>query len=86
MDGIAGSGTLHGFPHHIEQTRIHVDRLVSAPIPQHPVQFIKTRTVELAIDLVGNRGCFLRMHMLDAQGARVSIGDRIADMIDGHQA
>ncbi|ENN87375.1 hypothetical protein RHSP_26902 [Rhizobium freirei PRF 81] len=65
-----------GFPDEVEQTRVHLGRLVLAPVAQDTVQLFQTVRIELAIALVSDDGLFAGMDVIDLQAAGFTAGLR----------
>ena len=75
-DLIAGAGAAIGLPHHIEEARIHVRRLVASPVAQEPVQLLQHAAVVLAIHQICRRNVLAGVRVVKINRARVAIGDR----------
>ena len=79
MDRVLRADLPVRLPDNIEEAGVHARRLVATPVPQEPVQFFKGIAIKTAIILVSNSQRFLGMHVLERQGPRLAIGNRIAN-------
>ena len=77
MKRAAGPGLALNLPGDVEQARIHFGRLVKPPVPQGPVELVERLADIAAITPERDGREFLGVHVLDADAARVAIGNGI---------
>ncbi|MND60151.1 hypothetical protein D3C80_513720 [compost metagenome] len=69
MDVILGATAPIDFPDEIEKTRVHLCRLVLAPVTQEIVDLLKTLGIEAAVTLERNFGLFAGMDEVELEAA-----------------
>jgi hypothetical protein len=77
MEGLGRAHRPLNLPRDVEEARVHADLFVSPPIAQRPVQLLQGGAVILAMPAEGDRDLFLGVHVADADGARIAIGDSV---------
>ncbi len=66
-----------GLPHGVEQARVHLGRLVDAPVAQEPVELLQGRPVVAPVAAERDGGALLGVGVEDRERAGVAVGDRI---------
>ena len=64
LDVVRRTALMIRFPHQIEQPRIHLGRLVAAPVAQDDVDLAQTFRIVAAVALVDDLGLFVRVQVL----------------------
>ena len=77
MYGLARAGGAVHFPEQIIQTRIHLRRLVAAPVTHHPVELAQAAAVIAPVTAEGDADALAGMHLDDLEGAGIAVGHRI---------
>ena len=72
-DLIARASVPIGFPHNIEEARVHVGGLVTAPIAQEPVQLFQNPAVILAINEIGGGNVFACMGVVEIDRPSIAV-------------
>jgi hypothetical protein len=63
VDRLARADRAVDLPDDVEEARLHLGRLVGAPVAQEPVQLLEPALVVIAVALEGDRGVFLGVRM-----------------------
>jgi len=66
-------------PDHVEQTRIHVNLFVLAPVAKEPVKFLERLLVVPAVTLVSYRNIFVSVNVVKGERAGVAVRDRAVE-------
>ena len=77
VDGVLRADGAVGLPHHVEQARVHLGRLVEAPVAQEPVQLLQGGPVVAPVTLERDRGALLGVLVEDRDRPGVAVGDRV---------
>src|SRR5262249_6241444 len=75
MDGLVAPDLARHFPDHVEQTRIHMDVFLLAPVAQEPVEPLERLLVIAAVTPVRDRDVFFGVNVMERESAGVAIGD-----------
>ena len=57
--------------------RVHPDGLVLPPITQERIELCQSVLIVSAVDLIGDGQVFIGVHVMERDGARLAIGDRV---------
>src|SRR6202023_3591262 len=86
MDRALAADVAVGLPHHVDQTRIHLDLFVLPPVAQDVIDLLERVRVVLTIALVGDRQVFAGVDVVQRNRARIAIGDGTPQTLTGqHQ-
>src|SRR5439155_1259650 len=75
LDRFLGADLVADLPDQIQQLRIHVGRLLAAPIPQEPVELFERLVVIAAVALEGDADVLAGVHVVQRERARVALRD-----------
>src|SRR6185312_13256448 len=64
-------------PQQVDLLRVHLDRLVLAPVAHDPVDLLQSLFVVLAVLLVGNGEVFVGVDVMQNEGAGIAVGARM---------
>ncbi|RWV84255.1 hypothetical protein GW17_00054043, partial [Ensete ventricosum] len=73
-DPLRRAGAAIGFPHRVEEARVHAGLCVAPPVAQEPVQLFQDFGIVMPVDAIGGVDRFARMRMIEIKRARIAIG------------
>src|SRR6266852_347582 len=85
MDGLVAPDLTRHLPDHVEQTRIHMNVFVLAPVAEEPVQSLERLLVIAAVAPVRDRNIFFGVNVMERESAGVAVGDRVFEPVVAKQ-
>ena len=82
VDVVARARSAIDLPDEVEQPRIHLGRLVAAPVAQEAVDLLQAARNVASVALVGNLGLFLGMDEVELEATRLGGGRACAEKND----
>jgi len=85
MDGLVAPDLTRHLPDHVEQTRIHMNVFVLAPVAEEPVHSLEGLLVIAAVALVRDRDIFVGVNVMKGESAGVAVRDRAFEPVVAKQ-
>src|SRR6266849_2530814 len=81
MDGLVAPDLTRHLPDHVEQTRIHMNVFIHAPVADEPVKSLERLLVIAAVAPVRDRNIFVGVNVMKGESAGVAIRDRVFEPV-----